>query len=90
MAATQTTTETDEFTDDQWNALDLIDQALMVAPAGLVPSTAARAAKIETAEARALLGYLVDHRWAVTSGNGTRIRFHSARHLRPATVVSIF
>lgn len=78
---TQTSTKAAlELADEQFDLADKIEAILERATtAGMTPSLIARRARAEYQDAKRVLTYLVEHKYAHTSGNGAWIRYHAGR-----------
>jgi DNA-binding IclR family transcriptional regulator len=69
-----------DLTDDQYELADAIERVLEPAPAGgMTPSAIARKARATTSATATVLGWLVEHRYAHTSGNGAWRHYHWGR-----------
>lgn len=79
MEATKNpTTEAPDYSDPIWDRADTITEVLQAADAkGLTPSVTARKAKMTYREAADTLTFMVDHKFARTSGNGAWTRYHA-------------
>lgn len=72
---------TDEhLTDEHYELADRLELALEAADArGLTPSVSARKAGTDTLTARHVLDWMVEHKYAHTTGNGAWTRYHAGR-----------
>jgi len=86
MSSTGLARASAEFTDNDWDALDLLTLVLEVvnaaglsSPAPGSKATIVHATPAERTREYALLGYLVARPCAFTSGNGCWTRYHAGR-----------
>jgi hypothetical protein len=69
----------DDITAEQDELAGAIERVLESAPEGLTPSEVARKVRATYDATRPVLGWMVRHRFAHTSGNGARKRYHAGR-----------
>jgi hypothetical protein len=67
-----------DFIEADWDALDRIT-ATLEADLDLTPSRVARKAKVDRNHVYSLLGWMVAHQLAHTSGNGAWTHYHPGR-----------
>jgi hypothetical protein len=73
-------TRTQELTDEQYEAADVLNEALEQADqAGLTISAAARKARITYDTAAVVLAWMVTEQYIHTSGNGAWRHYHAGR-----------